>query len=102
MREATVGASPRRAPHRATCATAQPTMATDQPNNPLHGLTLAAILERLVAHHGWERLGERVPLNCFLHEPSLRSSLTFLRRTPWARARVEALYVETFVARDSR
>ena len=71
-------------------------MATHQPNNPLHGLTLAAMLEQLVAHHGWERLGQLVPINCFLNAASLRSSLTFLRRTPWARARVEALYVETF------
>jgi uncharacterized protein (DUF2132 family) len=76
-------------------------VATNQPNNPLHGLTLAAILEQLVAHYGWERLGELIPINCFLSEPSLRSSLTFLRRTPWARARVEALYVETFVNDDS-
>ena len=72
-------------------------METHQRNNPLHGLTLVAMLEQLVAHHGWERLGELVPIQCFRNAASVRSSLTFLRRTPWARARVEALYLETFV-----
>jgi uncharacterized protein (DUF2132 family) len=52
---------------------------------------------RLVEHYGWDELGERVPINCFRNDPSLRSSLTFLRRTPWARARVEELYLTTFV-----
>lgn len=70
----------------------------EQPNNPLHGVTLEAVVTRLVAHYGWERLYEYVPINCFLSAPSVRSSLTFLRRTPWARTRVEALYVETFGA----
>jgi uncharacterized protein (DUF2132 family) len=67
-----------------------------QPNNPLHGLTLETIVKSLVEHFGWKELGERVPINCFLWDPSVRSSLTFLRRTPWARARVEELYVTTF------
>lgn len=65
-----------------------------QPNNPLHGITLSAILEFLVAEYGWEQLGERVKINCFISNPSLNSSLKFLRRTPWAREKVEKLYLE--------
>lgn len=60
----------------------------------LHGKTLAHIVEALVADLGWSGLAERVRINCFVHDPSVKSSLTFLRRTPWARAEVEALYVE--------
>ena len=60
----------------------------------LHGVTLAQILEKLVADLGWNGLLDRVRINCFAHDPSIKSSLTFLRRTPWARAEVEALYVE--------
>jgi uncharacterized protein (DUF2132 family) len=60
----------------------------------LHGVTLAQTVEYLVARLGWEELGERIAVNCFLSNPSVKSSLTFLRRTPWARAKVEALYVE--------
>jgi uncharacterized protein (DUF2132 family) len=66
-----------------------------QPNNPLHGLTLEEILVRLVDRLGWATLGKRVNIRCFTHEPSIPSSLKFLRRTPWARAQVEALYLET-------
>jgi uncharacterized protein (DUF2132 family) len=66
-----------------------------QSNNPLHGITLLMLLERLVAHYGWEELGARIPVRCFNHEPSLNSSLRFLRKTDWARAKVEALYLET-------
>ena len=62
--------------------------------NRLHGITLAQIITALVARLGWAELGARVPVRCFLLEPSLASSLTFLRRTPWARAQVEALYLE--------
>ena len=65
-----------------------------QPRNPLHGVTLAALLEQLVERHGWAGLAERVPIRCFTHDPSVASSLKFLRRTPWARERVEALYLE--------
>ena len=65
-----------------------------QPNNPLHGLTLAHILEQLVDHYGWDELAERIPINCFKTNPSIKSSLTFLRKTPWARERVEGLYVK--------
>lgn len=64
-----------------------------QPKNPLHGLTLAMILERLVERMGWEEMGRAVPIRCFTHDPSIKSSLQFLRRTPWARAEVEALYL---------
>lgn len=66
-----------------------------QPNNPLHGLTLEMILTRLVDHYGWGKLGEKITINCFLKDPCLKSSLTFLRRTPWARAKVEKLYLST-------
>jgi uncharacterized protein (DUF2132 family) len=65
----------------------------DQPNNPLHGLTLESILTDLVSHFGWEELGRRIPVRCFQLDPSIKSSLKFLRRTPWARAQVEALYL---------
>jgi uncharacterized protein (DUF2132 family) len=63
-----------------------------QPRNPLHGLTLEALLTALVAHYGWAGLGERITLRCFTHDPSIASSLKFLRRTPWAREKVESLY----------
>ncbi len=63
------------------------------PQNPLDGKTLATILETLVEHFGWEELSNQIPINCFKNDPSLKSSLTFLRRTPWARQRVEDLYV---------
>jgi uncharacterized protein (DUF2132 family) len=65
------------------------------PNNPLHGKTLQMILEYLTTELGWEEMGERVPINCFLKEPSIKSSLTFLRKTAWARTKVEGLYLET-------
>jgi uncharacterized protein (DUF2132 family) len=70
-------------------------MNESQPNNPLHGKTLEAILVFLVEQYGWEELGERIPVNCFLHEPSIKSSLKFFRKTPWARKKVEDLYVES-------
>ena len=70
-------------------------MSQEQPNNPLHGITLKQIVEELVAYHGWEALGEQVDIRCFTHNPSLKSSLKFLRKTPWAREKVEALYIET-------
>jgi uncharacterized protein (DUF2132 family) len=62
--------------------------------DPLHGKTLQAILEYLVDYYGWEMLGIRVPINCFRSDPSMSSSLNFLRRTPWARKQVEDLYIE--------
>ncbi len=73
-------------------------MATPQMNNPLHGITLEAIVNELVAVCGWEEMGRVVNVRCFTHDPSVRSSLTFLRRTPWARAKVEALYLERCVS----
>lgn len=66
-----------------------------QPNNPLHGKTLEAIVVYLVSYYGWEELGDRIRINCFRKDPSIISSLKFLRRTPWARKQVEDLYLET-------
>ncbi|MCA8977407.1 MAG: DUF2132 domain-containing protein [Planctomycetes bacterium] len=67
----------------------------EQPNNPLHGVTLAAILEYLIDRLGWERMARAVDIRCFTNEPSLTSSLKFLRKVPWARAKVEQLYLQT-------
>lgn len=61
----------------------------------LHGMTLEAILTKLVEQHGWDELGKRIDINCFTSEPSIKSSLKFLRKTPWARKKVEDLYLET-------
>ncbi len=61
----------------------------------LHGITLESVLTRLVEHYGWEVLGKRIDINCFKSEPSIKSSLKFLRKTPWARSKVEELYLET-------
>jgi uncharacterized protein (DUF2132 family) len=69
---------------------------TQQPNNPLHGITLEQILQRLVEHFGWDELGQRITIRCFQSDPSIKSSLKFLRKTPWARAKVEALYLQVF------
>lgn len=66
-----------------------------QPNNPLHGKTLEAILNELVAYYGWPELGNRIRINCFNDNPSVKSSLKFLRKTDWARKKVEELYVAT-------
>lgn len=70
-------------------------MPQQQTNNPLHGITLESIVTALVAHYGWTGLAERIPVNCFSNDPSIKSSLKFLRRTPWARDKVEALYLLT-------
>lgn len=67
-------------------------------NDPLHGMTLEKILNHLVAHYGWDALGRVIKINCFTHEPSIKSSLKFLRKTPWARAKVEALYLQSLDA----
>lgn len=64
-----------------------------QPNNPLHGVTLEQVLTHLVEHYGWEEPGRIININCFTHEPSIKSSLKFLRKTAWAREKVEILYV---------
>jgi uncharacterized protein (DUF2132 family) len=71
-----------------------------QPRNPLHGLTLEAIVSALVDAYGWQGLDERIPLRCFAFEPSIKSSLKLLRRTPWAREKVESLYL--FMLREQR
>ena len=65
----------------------------EQPTNPLHGITLEALLTELVERYGWEELARRVNINCFKQDPSIKSSLKFLRRTPWARTQVEELYL---------
>lgn len=65
----------------------------EQPKNPLHGVTLAAMLDELVRAHGWDELGRQVRIQCFTHDPSVSSSLKFLRRTPWAREKVESFYL---------
>jgi uncharacterized protein (DUF2132 family) len=70
-------------------------MAEKQKNNPLHGITLEQILTHLVAHYGWEEMNERIRINCFFDNPSISSSLKFLRKTEWARKKVEALYLES-------
>ncbi len=70
-------------------------MTTPQNNDPLHGITLKMILTKLVAYYGWEKLGRKIPINCFTKDPTLNSSLKLLRRTPWARKKVEALYLRT-------
>lgn len=70
-------------------------MTQEQPNNPLHGKTLEMILNYLVEKYGWDELGNRIPIRCFMYDPSVKSSLTFLRKTPWARQKVEDLYVYT-------
>lgn len=67
--------------------------ANPQPNNPLHGITLEMILTQLVQHYGWRELSRLIPVRCFYHEPSIKSSLKFLRHTPWARKDVEDLYL---------
>lgn len=73
---------------------------SDTPNNPLHGVTLEALLTALVAHYGWDGLAQRIDIRCFKSDPSIKSSLTFLRRTPWAREKVEMLYLR--LPRDKR
>lgn len=69
--------------------------ATIQHNNPLHGVTLEFIVTTLVAHYGWDELANRIPVRCFSNDPSVASSLKFLRKTPWARTKVEALYLSS-------
>lgn len=79
-------------------------MTTDnkQPNNPLHGVKLADMVELLVEEYGWESLGQQINIRCFNFDPSVKSTLKFLRRTPWAREEVEALYVKTVGYINSR
>lgn len=70
-------------------------MAHEQPNNPLHGITLDLILNQLVKQYGWAELGKRIPIKCFTDNPSIKSSLKFLRQTPWARKKVEDVYLKS-------
>jgi uncharacterized protein (DUF2132 family) len=70
-------------------------MANSQPNTPRHGITLEKILLHLVEQYGWDEMGRQINIRCFNHDPSIKSSLTFLRKTPWAREQVEKLYVES-------
>ena len=72
----------------------------EQPRNPLHGITLERMLNELVDHFGWAGLGDRIPVRCFNLDPSISSSLKFLRKTPWAREKVEGLYL--FMLREQR
>ena len=75
-------------------------MSRSQPGNPLHGVTLENILVQLVDRYGWEQLGRSIKLKCFTHEPSIKSSLKFLRKTPWAREKVESLYLRSLDSTD--
>ena len=75
-------------------------MSPEQPSNPLHGVKLEAVVIALVAQYGWENLGQRIDIRCFTSEPSIASSLKFLRKTPWAREKVESLYL--FMLREIR
>lgn len=75
-------------------------MSNEQPNNPLHGLTLEEVITKLVDHYGWDGLAQRVNINCFKSDPSIKSSLKFLRRTQWARDKTESLYITTFAKKS--
>ena len=75
-------------------------MTNEQPKDPLHGTTLEMILTRLVEQYEWEELGRRIPIQCFRNDPSIKSSLKFLRRTPWARKKVEELYLASLKRAD--
>ena len=79
---------------------AEPAATPDQPDNPLHGITLETIVTALAAHYGWEELGQRISIRCFTSDPGVKSSLKFLRKTPWAREKVESLYL--FMLREIR
>lgn len=75
-------------------------MSGEQPNNPLHGVTLESVVLRLVDHFGWDELANKISINCFKNDPSVKSSLKFLRKTSWAREQVEKLYLATFALRS--
>ena len=72
-------------------------MPNEHPNDPLHGITLEMVVTRLVDRYGWDELGKRIPIRCFTNHPSIKSTLTFLRKTPWARKKVEDLYLASQV-----
>jgi uncharacterized protein (DUF2132 family) len=71
-------------------------MSSEQPENPLHGITLENVVTKLMNHYGWDGLAQRIDINCFKSDPSIKSSLKFLRKTEWARKKVEDLYISTF------
>ncbi|MFY9333108.1 MAG: VF530 family protein [Porticoccaceae bacterium] len=71
-------------------------MSQSQAKNPLHGITLEQVVTQLANHYGWDALGAKIAINCFKSDPSVKSSLKFLRKTAWAREKVEALYIKTF------
>lgn len=75
-------------------------MSQSQPNNPLHGITLKTIVTELHEHYGWQGLAHNIDINCFKSNPSINSTLKFLRKTQWARDKVEQLYINTFVDKD--
>jgi uncharacterized protein (DUF2132 family) len=75
---------------------------THHPRDPLHGITLEHILNQLVARHGWAEMGRRIPIRCFLFDPTIKSSLTFLRKTPWARKKVEDWFIGELPPPDQR
>ena len=72
-------------------------MSDEQSNNPMHGVTLENLVVKLVEHYGWDGLAHRIRINCFKNDPSVKSSLKFLRKTPWARTKVEELYIRTLL-----
>ena len=77
-------------------------MSTPQANSPLHGITLKMIVSQLVEHYGWKKLAEKIPINCFTKDPSINSTLKLLRKTPWARKKVETLYIRSLFAIKKR
>lgn len=77
-------------------------MTDRKPNDPLHGITLETILTQLVEHYGWEAMGRRIDIRCFHNHPSIKSSLQFLRRTPWARTKVERMYLRLIASGKER
>ena len=76
-------------------------MANEHPNDPLHGITLETILKQLVERYGWAELGKRIPVKCFTENPSLKSSLKFFRKTPWARKKIEELYLKSIAQSET-
>lgn len=75
---------------------------SEHPHDPLYGITLETVVNYLVDEYGWEELGKGIPIKCFIKDPSVKSSLTFLRKTPWARMKVETLYIETVKSKERR
>ena len=77
-------------------------MSGEQSNNPMHGVTLERVIVKLVEHYGWDELANKIRINCFKNDPSVKSSLKFLRKTPWAREQVEHLYLSTLALRSDQ